>query len=186
MLAYVFWHQPYANCDSRTYVADLLDFHRSINAHKPAGFDHSAVFRLREADWLAPGEAFEDWYLVADSAALDVLNDAAISLAHREAHDRVAHQAAAGTAGLYRLRRGAEAIADARRASWLTKAAGLSYEEFFQSLEPWTKGSGVGLWGRQMTLGPTREFCLLSHEDIDLPESFSPLRLRLQPIWPSR
>lgn len=108
MLAYVFWHARDARVEDREYVARLLEFHQAFARSRPAGYRRSVVARVRGASWIAAGgDAFEEWYLLDGSAALDVVNDAAVSGACLAPHDGVARLAAAGTAGLYRLRRGA-------------------------------------------------------------------------------
>ena len=55
---------------------------------------------------LAAKAGYEDWHLLENSTALDVLNGAAISQARQRPHDRIAAMAADGTAGLYGLRMG--------------------------------------------------------------------------------
>jgi hypothetical protein len=52
-------------------------------------------------------------------------------------------------------------VAD-RRGTWFDKPAGVAYEELYRALSQAASGAAAGLWGRQMTLGPTPEFCLLS------------------------
>ena len=184
MLAYVFWHWPNADVDPTIYEDGLVEFHQSLSAHKPAGFQYSAAFRIQGAPWLATkATAYEDWYLVDGSGALDVLNDAAISYPRKDSHDRAAQRAAGGTAGLYRLRRGELDLTQARFAAWLAKPAGTSYDDFYASLSDLTSKSGVGLWGRQMTLGPATEFCLQSAEEISLPDPLSAVTLELEPVW---
>src|SRR5438046_1107736 len=184
MLAYVFWHWPNADVNRESYEDGLLEFHRALAEHRPAGFQHSQVFRIHGAPWLpANVNGYEDWYILDGSGALDVLNDAAITYPRKEAHDRAARRAAGGTAGLYRLRHGRADLAQARFATWLSKPAGTSYDDFYASLSQLTNKSGVGLWGRQMTLGPTTEFCLLSPEGISLAESFNAVTLGLEAIW---
>jgi hypothetical protein len=173
MLAYVFWHWPQPGVDIGTYVEHLISFHRTFADNKPAGFRGSRVFRIRGASWLdTKGDAFEDWYLLDDSAALDVINHAAVSGPCEEPHNLVAREAAGGTAGLYRLRIGE--IGDARYAVWLAKPAGVSYPDFFSTLEPIITNAQGALWGRQMTLGPTTEFVIHSMKPIELPQSFEP------------
>jgi hypothetical protein len=179
MLAYVFWHWSQPGIDQGTYVAHLVGFHETLAAHKPNGFQHSVVFRIRDASWLnTSGEAYEEWYLLDDSAALDRLNEAAVSGACEEPHNRVAREAADGIGGLYRLRLGEENLAQSRFAAWLSKPAGVSYSDFYAALQPLTAQPGVALWGRQMTLGPTTEFCLHSTTEIDLPQSLTSKALR--------
>ncbi|HJY27523.1 MAG TPA: hypothetical protein VJ306_05760 [Pyrinomonadaceae bacterium] len=173
MLAYVFWHWPRPDIERGQYLDHLTAFHRTLAANKPPGFQRSVVFRIHGANWLKTnGEAYEEWYLLDDSAAMDPLNDAAVSGVCEEPHNRVAREAADGTGGLYRLRAGAGDLADAKFATWLSKPTGVSYKDFYARLEP-----GVTLWGRQMTLGPTREFCIHSHTPIQASDSHELTRI---------
>ena len=128
MLAYVFWHWPQTNIDRGTYVDHLVEFQRILAANKPAGFQQSVVFRVSGANWLSTaGEVYEEWYLLDDSAAMDRLNDAAVSGACEEPHNRVAREAADGVGGLYRFRVGSEDLSRSRFATWLSKPGGVSY-----------------------------------------------------------
>ena len=170
MLAYVFWHSPRPDIDRGSYVDHLVEFHQTLARNKSSGFRESVVFRIRDAGWLKTnGEAYEDWYLLDDSAGLDPLNEAAVSGACEEPHNRVAREAADGVGGLYRLRAGAEDLAQARFAAWLSKPSGVPYKDFYAEFQSLTSQPGVALWGRQMTLGPTTEFCLHSPTEIQLP-----------------
>jgi hypothetical protein len=178
MLAYVFWHWPQRQIETRSYVDHLIEFHRTLAANKPDGFHESVVFRIRNANWLkTDGEAYEEWYLLDDSAAMDRLNEAAVTGVCEEPHNRVAREAADGTGGLYRLRAGAEDLAQARYAVWLSKLGGVSYKDFYASQEPLTSQPGVALWGRQMTLGPTTEFCIHSPTQIQTTDSHELIRI---------
>ena len=171
MLAYVFWHWPQPGVDMERYVEHLVGFHRTLAATKPVGFQGSRVFRLHSASWLETrGEAFEDWYLVDDSAALDRINEAAVTGPCEAPHNLVAREAAGGTAGLYRLRSG-KIFDDVRYALWLSKPDGMSYADFYSKLDPVI--AGAALWGRQMTLGPTTEFVIHSTKPLQLPESLT-------------
>ena len=184
MLAYVFWHWPQSSIARGTYLDYLRDFHRTLAANKSNGFRHSVVFRINGASWLnTTGEAYEEWYLLDDSAAMDPLNHAAVSGACEEPHNRVARNAADGTGGLYRFRGGAEDLAQSRFAVWLSKPDGVSYPNFFATLEPLTTQQGVGLWGRQMTLGPTTEFCIHSSTQIQLPANYTGQTIPLEVVW---
>jgi len=169
MLAYVFWHWPRPEIERGQYLDHLTAFHQTLAANKPPGFQGSVVFRILGANWLnTDGEAFEEWYLLDDSAAMDPLNDAAVSGVCEEPHNRVAREAADGIGGLYRLRAGAGDLAQAKFASWLSKPTGVTYKDFYAGLESLTSQPGVALWGRQMTLGPTTEFCLHSPAPVQL------------------
>ena len=178
MLAYVFWHWPQPQIEHGSYVDHLAEFHRTLAANKPAGFQQSVVFRIRNANWLnTDGEAYEEWYLLDDSAAMDRINEAAVTGVCEEPHNRVAREAADGTGGLYRLRAGTEDLAQARYAVWLSKPGGVSYKDFYAGLESITSQPGVALWGRQMTLGPTTEFCIHSPTQIQAADSHGLIRI---------
>ncbi|HEU4794975.1 MAG TPA: hypothetical protein VFT02_05045 [Pyrinomonadaceae bacterium] len=180
MLAYVFWHWPQASVERATYVARLEDFHHTLAANRPQGFRHSVVFAIEDADWLDySGVAYEEWYLLDNSAAMDRLNEGAVSGACEEPHNAVARHAAGGTGGLYRLRSGEEILPEARFAVWLSKPEGVSYRDFYDALAPLTAQPNVALWGRQMTLGPTTEFCLHSQTPIQLPTGYTGRQLPL-------
>jgi hypothetical protein len=180
MLAYVFWHWPQPSVDTAVYVAHLEAFHQTLAANRPPGFHGSVVFRIEDADWLQTrGPAYEEWYLMDGSAAMDPLNDAAVSGGCEAPHNLVAREAAGGTGGLYRLRSGEEDLSEARFAVWLSKPEGVTYRDFFATLSSLTSQSNVALWGRQMTLGPTTEFCLHSQTPIQLPPGYTGRQLPL-------
>jgi len=183
MLAYVFWHWRYPHIEKLSYQQLLIDFHTALRAQKPVGFDYSTVFQVEHVPWLSmAGEAYEEWYILENSAALDALNEAAITGLCREPHHQVARSAAGGTAGLYRLR-ASSGITTAHVALWFAKPAGMSYETLYQTLQPQIKQSPGTLWERQMVLGPAPEFCLQTPGDTTLPANFNPLRIPLTPFW---
>ena len=175
MLAYVFWHWPQAGVDTKTYVDHLVTFHRTLAENKPAGFQRSRIFRINGPSWLETnGDAYEDWYLLDDSAALDVINQAAVSGVCEAPHNLVAREAAGGTAGLYRIKSGS-VFNEPGFALWLSKPDGISYANFYSTLEPILTEAGGALWQRQMTLGPTTEFVIHSMNPIQLPDDSRPL-----------
>ena len=184
MLAYVFWHWPQSSVAPKTYLAHLESFHRTLAVNKPRGFHRSVVFGIEDAGWLETrGPAYEEWYLLDDSAAMDPLNDAAISGACEQPHNLVAREAAGGTGGLYRLRSSEEVLSEARFAVWLAKPDGVSYRDFYDTLASLTTQKNVALWGRQMTLGPTTEFCLHSQMPVQLPPGYTGRQLPLLPLF---
>jgi hypothetical protein len=184
MLAYVFWHWMRPDASHAAYEDRLVAFHGALAAAPPSGFTGSRAFAMRGAPWAgAGGDAFEDWYLVEDSAALDPLNEAAVSGMRRGPHDAAASLLAGGTAGLYRLRRGNPAGATGV-ANWFAKPDGVSYPDFLESLRPVVETHGGALWMRQMTLGPAREFCLHTTEPVALPPVAGALTLRLRTVFP--
>lgn len=179
MLAYVFWHVPRAGVASRDYELAHRDFHKALWRTPVAGVVGQRVFRLSEIPWLAAQQpGYEDWHLLADSAALDRLNDSAVTRARQMPHDRVAAMAATGTAGLYALRQGS--LVSPAVAYWMSKPAGMSYADFDASLAPFIR-NGCCLWGRRMTLGPAPEFCLHGPAGLELPHPAQPLKV--ESLW---
>jgi len=184
MLAYVFWHWRQPTIEQQEYETDLLAFHRTLQTNKPDGFIRSAVFSINAAPWLATDRlAYEEWYLLDDSSAMDRINHAAVNGPCEEPHNRVARHAAGGTGGLYRLRAGQEIHATAKFATWFQKPAGMSYKEFDVQMSPVVKDNGAALWARTMTLGPTTEFCLHSSAPITLPVEMPPTSMQLNTTW---
>jgi hypothetical protein len=157
VIAYVFWHR--AGTEAGAYEAGLEAFHDALRAQPPAGFVGSGAFRLDAAPWLAgDGPAYEDWYLVADWAALGTLNEGAGSGARSQPHDAVAAQAREGAGGVYAPLHGGEPVAG--EVAWLAKPDGMSYADFHAAL-----GSRAA-WQRQMVLGPAPEYVI---ESADVP-----------------
>jgi hypothetical protein len=186
MLAYVFWHWPNPGIDQAIYEGKLREFHRILAANPSPGFKYSAAFKLNNPPWLqTSGDAYEDWYLMEDSAALDPLNEAAVSGPREQPHNLVAKDVAGGTAGLYRVKQGdADGLFTARFACWFSKPSGVPYPEFFAQMKPLSSGGATCLWSRQMTLGPTTEFCLQSRDQLSLPNGYDGHILSLETIWP--
>ena len=166
MLAYVFWHVPRAEAATREYESLHREFRQALESSAIRGFRGARMFRLGSIPWLGGRSGYEDWYLLDDSAALDVLDAAAITEARQRPHDRVAAQAADGTAGLYGLRLGSQITP--RIAYWLSKPDGMSYAGFESSLAALI-ADGCCLWSRRMVLGPTPEFCLHAPAPRELP-----------------
>ncbi|NIV14892.1 MAG: hypothetical protein GWN62_27585 [Aliifodinibius sp.] len=184
MLAYVFWHFRKYEVNSEAYETRLTRFHEVLNAQKPSGFIRSYIFRFPRIDWLpSQVEVYEDWYILENSAALDVLNVAAISSPCQQAHDQAANQVAEGKAGLFRLRVGKSQLEYTPFVYWLAKPEGMIYDDFFAILSPWTSQEQASLWGRQMVLGPTPEFCLRAPEPLNLPERFEIIDYNPELIW---
>ena len=182
-LAYVFWHwrQPAASRDA--YEAAQLAFQRALAESPSPGFVRSFSHAIAGAPWANDGgEAYEDWYLVRDSAALDPLDEAAVTAGRRTAHDAAASLSAAGTAGLYQLRLGTAPTAP-RSAQWFVKPAGMSYPQLFAAVEPVLTPLGGSLWMRRMTLGPATEFCVLAREPAALAAPFQMFAFSLRPVW---
>src|SRR5262245_30474042 len=105
MLAYVFWHWPRPGEDTGLYEERLALFHHVLAARRLPGYLGSRAFRLGADPRLPAGRTgYQDWYLLAGSAALDALNEAAVDGPCRAHHDDVAGQAEGGLGGLLKLR----------------------------------------------------------------------------------
>ena len=138
MLAYVFWHRPRPDVDRERYEDAMRAFHASLD-------NPSATFRLDALPFGDGRDGYEDWYLVADWAALGALNAAAVDGRHRPHHDAAAGLARSGWGGVYALVRGvaAEPPAGAR----------------WQHDRP--NDPHATAWQRQMVLGPAPEYCVV-------------------------
>ena len=169
MIAYVFWHRRRAGVDVLDYRAALEAFHVSLGEARLAGFRRTMVLQTAQLPWLStPDVLFEDWHLLDGSAVIDPLNEAAVTGDRTAPHTRVATLVDTGVAGLYRLRLGDPMSAAPTTAYWFSKPAGMAYATLDDSLRPLCRGNAT-LWGRQMVLGPTPEFCLQTSSPIDPP-----------------
>ena|SRR5579872_5931350 len=169
MLAYVFWHVKQSDTPPAEYEEALKRFHESLRADPPTGFERSLTFRVQGGEWIPQGEGYEDWYLVRDSSALDSLNRGAVTGSNLDSHEATARLATWGSAGLYRPFGGDPVELDARSALWFDKPREVSYQALRSRLEANQPGITRQLWQRQMTLGPTPEFCLLGRGAEALP-----------------
>jgi hypothetical protein len=185
VLAYVFWHWRKAAVAAGDYEARQRAFHAALASAPPPGFRGSFSVGISGAPWAAAGgDAYADWYLVEDFAALGALNQAAVSGACAGPHHAAAEVAAGGTAGVYGIRLGAPLLPP-RYASWFSKPPGMSYADLLADLTPVVQKVEGALWMRQMTLGPAREFCLQSISPADVPAAWGPLVVQIRPVWPA-
>lgn len=173
MLAYVFSHRPADGVDIADYEEALNRFHATLGGAPPKGFLGSSTFRV--------GDRYSDWYLVDGSAALDVLNEAAVSGARTTAHDAAARMAVDGVGKLYSLAGGEHSTGPGFEIHF-SKPAGMAYAGLYERLQALTGRPGTGLWRRMMVLGPPPEFCLVAPSEIELPGEFRSEVLRREPI----
>jgi hypothetical protein len=166
LLAYVFWHVPRVGAVAHEYESLHREFHAVLLRSNVNGLVRVRVHRLAGIPWLGGRPGYEDWHLLEGSAALDLLNRAAVSGMRQLPHDRIAALAADGIAGLYGVRQGRPI--EPRIAYWMSKPAGMGYADFEVSLAPLV-ADGCCLWSRRMTLGPTPEFCLHAPATRSLP-----------------
>jgi hypothetical protein len=182
MLAYVFWHHAAAGIDTAAYEESLRKFHHTLAAHAPEGFLGSAAFAFRGVPWFPAESGYLDWYKIDDFAGLGKLNDAAVAGARKEPHDHVARMAGAGFGGVFRLVAGNADLPRTQIGTWLRKPDGMTYDAFLEQASGLVDASKMGLWQRQMTLGPGLEFCLHSPNRIEAPAAFSPVQVELASI----
>lgn len=173
MLAYVFSHRPAQGVGIVAYEDLLRQFHRELAKAALSGFFSSSTVRI--------GGGYSDWYLLESSAAMDVLNSAAVSGERAGPHDAVAGMAADGVGKLFTLAAG-EHSTEAGFEVRFSKPAGMKYTDLYSLTEPFTTGPGVGLWRRMMVLGPPPEFCLVTPSEVALPEEMRPEIFRRQPL----
>jgi hypothetical protein len=184
VLAYVFWHWRRDEVPASQYETLQRRFHRALAEAPPGGFLGSSSFAIERAPWAHAGsDAYEDWYRIRDSAAIDELEAGAISASRKLPHDAAAAAAAGGTAGLYTLRLG-DATPRPRFAMWFAKPPGLGYDALFDTMTSFVRDGAGALWVRKMVLGPTPEMCFHCHEDVALPGAFQATRVVLRTVWP--
>lgn len=173
MLAYVFSHRAAPGVEAPAYEAALQRFHASLAGAPPSGFIGSSTYRV--------DGGYSDWYLVESSAALDSLNEAAVTGARSSDHDAVAHLSTNGAGKLLALVTG-RARTEPGFEIRFSKPAGMTYAELYERLKPWTDRAELTLWRRMMVLGPPPEFCLTAASDQILPAAMSPASLPREPI----
>ena len=172
-LAYVFSHRPADGLDIADYETALKRFHATLAGSPPAGFLGSSTFRT--------GNGYSDWYLVESSAALDFLNEAAVSGARTQAHDAAARMAVDFTGKLYGLSTG-EPLSGPGFEIRFSKPVGMAYADLYQRMKQYSSRPGTSLWRRMMVLGPPPEFCLIAPSGVELPTEFRPEVLSRDPI----
>jgi hypothetical protein len=173
VLAYVFFHRPAPGVEAGGYESLLRRFHAALEGAGPEGFIGSKTYRV--------GDGYADWYLVETSAALDPLNEAAVTGARSASHQSVAHMSTDG-AGKLLARIAGVPPAGPGFETRFAKPAGMGYPELYERLKPWTDRTEVSLWRRMMVLGPPPEFCLLSPSVLELPAEMKPETLRREPV----
>lgn len=173
MLAYVFSHRPAEGVDAAVYESALKHFHATLANTSSGGFLGSGAFRV--------GDRYRDWYFIESSAALDALNEAAISGARAPAHDAVARMATDGIGKLWNLVTGPLPSGSGYEIGF-SKPAGTKYTDLYTRMESFLDHAGVSLWRRMMVLGPAPEFCLITPEEIQLPNDLYPEVLRRQAL----
>jgi hypothetical protein len=173
VLAYVFFHRAAPRVQIPAYESALRRFHALLAEGPPPGFTGSSTYRV--------GGGYADWYLVASSAALDPLNEAAVTGARSLTHDSLAQMSADGAGKLLALISG-HARTETGFEMRFSKPPGMSYPELYERLKPWTDRIEISLWRRMMVLGPAPEFCLVAPSEHQLPAEMRPETYRREPV----
>jgi hypothetical protein len=182
-LAYVFWHWPKSGVSPETYEAKLKSFHNRLNASRPSGLFRAMSYRASTIPWgPQSGQVYEDWYVVRDFAALEVLNDAAVSGEVRGSHDSIAHEYLKGAGGVYKLINGNLDRDQVKFATWIEKTIGPSYESYYEELNRILGNHATDLWRRQLVLGPSPQFVVHSVDMVKLPDSFKPMTVMMESL----
>jgi hypothetical protein len=168
MLAYVFWHTPLAGLDAREYETPLLEFHADLARNPPAGLVTSATYRVSGLPWLNGRTGYEDWCLLTSPAALDGLNQAAVTPERWAVHAAIASKTDFGHGGLYYRLYGDELPIAGTRVFWLRRPRGIRYE---RPLEAMIRGAAgfLSCWRKLMVLGPGEEFVIAGSSALDVP-----------------
>src|SRR5438105_936520 len=103
MLAYVFWHRPYASVDKLRYETALCAFHRQLSQAPSPGLLAAASYAIEPVAWLAGRPGYEDWCVLEGSWAMDALNSWAVTGALQTPHDAIASLMEEGHGGIYEL-----------------------------------------------------------------------------------
>jgi hypothetical protein len=165
MLAYIFWHVPFADIDVREYESALLGFHTDLVASSPPGFKASSTYQISEVPWLNGRPGYEDWCFLTSSAALDALNEAAIRPERWNVHAAIASKTDFGHGGLYYHLHGAEQPIVGSRVIWLKRPRGIRYEQALRDIVGESKGF-LSCWRKQMVLGPADEFAIIGNSSL--------------------
>ena len=178
MLAYIFWHRPYAQTEQKSYEAAIVRFQRDLAAQPPPGFIAATSFRIEPVPWLDDQPGNEDWCLVDGSWALDPLNGFAVTGPRQPSHDAVAAQMEQGQGGLY-AHAGGDALHGSRSTVyWLTRPRGIVWQATLDPLR--ARYPKINIWRRQMVLGPAAEFAVEVPDDtaIEAPPGWQARRVK--------
>ena len=160
-IAYVFWHTPRPSASRRRYEAALRRFVGSLDAHPPSGLQRASTARLPHPPWnLAAGPIYEDWYVLDDFASLGAIRAVAYERPWKAFHRAVARGAATATSSVYQLLAGDPSSPSGGGSAWFSLPAPARYSTIRRPLIQLVEGAGVGLWRRQLALGPAPEFCV--------------------------
>lgn len=173
MIAYVFWHRPFADTGQEAYEAALIAFHSELVKRNCDGFQGSATYRISEIPWLDGLSGYEDWNFVKSSAALDPLNKMAVAPDMWDIHGGISNKTDIGHGGLYYHVLGDADPKSLTQTAWLKRPRGIRYDGPLKEIANQVSGT-VSVWRKQMVLGPGFEFAILGDQslELELPEGW--------------
>jgi hypothetical protein len=184
-ILYVFWHHAAVHVATSDYEARLLHFRQALNEVDAAASGLSAPatsYALDAMPWLESASRIcIDLYALPNTAAMELLNHAAVHGPLTEPHAAIARLYGAGLGSLYQLQLGALQPQGLSHSYWLRKPHGLTYESLYAMLTPLMPANAF-LARRMMVLGASMEFALFSPTPIALPTEWSPLHRTLTSI----
>ena len=127
MLAYIFWHRPYPEVDTKTYRNSIARFQESLRRNPSPGFIDAWSWSVEAVPWLDHQPGYEDWCLLEGSWAMDPLNAYATTGETQPKHDVVAGQMTAGAGGLYARVWGEPCSRPRSTVAWLTRPRGIDW-----------------------------------------------------------
>lgn len=167
MLAYLFWHRPKPTVAIADYEKDLLAFSRALAGLNCSGVRQVTSFRTSAVPWLDDSSGYEDWITIESSAALQALNEQAVSGRMIVPHSAVAQGMGVGYGGIYYHLWGDVDPHDAESAEWLSRPRGIEFRPVLEQISQ-TRTSPVSVWRRFMVLGPGLEFVVLGNASLKL------------------
>jgi hypothetical protein len=164
VIAYSFWHSAAAGVAESEYDAALGAFMRQLLATGVPGLTRCRSIRFEGLPWVPGLPAYQDWYELEGSSALDSLEAAAVTSAMAAPHSAIARLAGHGSGGLFRSRSDLPAAAHFPEGSetwvtWLDKPAGVQYHPFREWLTE-AVAPRASIWQRRLAMGPGKEFCV--------------------------
>lgn len=186
MIAYVFWHQKREHVRADEYEQALMDFQAMLLKAEVPGYLGGVVSKIEGAHWM-PSEkgGYEDWYFLSGSEVLDRLNRMAVSGDRKDPHSAATKMAVNMHAGLYQLWQSDAHFTDSEWSAWFSRPPSMTYEEMYEEICRYLPHCAGDLWRRQMVLGPTPEYCLMSTSRADMSEFFKPIIVKRKTVWSS-
>lgn|SRR5262245_34403121 len=158
MLAYVFWHRPFAQVGQAAYEDAIRRFQGALTRHPSPGLVGAGSYRVETLPWLNDQPGYEDWCFIQGSWAMDPLNAFAVAGERQPTHDAIAAQMAAGAGGLYAHIWGEICTAPESTIAWMTRPRGIQWMPPLEGVR--AAVPHATFWRRQMVLGPAREFAV--------------------------